>query len=112
MSTANKAEQAVAFAALILADEKLEVTPEKLQTVLQAAGVEDVEPIWIILFAKTLERKDVEEIVTTVGLKADHGATQDVVEDNAAQPDEPHPCGDSDSEIESDDGYTGFLLFD
>ena len=65
MST-NNAEQAVAYAALILADESIAITPEKLQAILKAAGVEDVEPIWTTLFAKALEGKDVKDILTKV----------------------------------------------
>jgi large subunit ribosomal protein LP1 len=66
MSTVNKAEQAVSYAALILADESIAVTPEKLQAILKAAGIEDVEPIWTTLFAKALEGKDIEDILTKV----------------------------------------------
>jgi large subunit ribosomal protein LP1 len=66
MSTLNKAEQAVSYAALILADESIAITPEKLQAILKAAGVEDVEPIWTTLFAKALEGKDVKDILTKV----------------------------------------------
>lgn len=69
MSTAvtpNKAEQAVSYAALILADESISITPEKLQTLLKAAGIEDVEPIWTTIFANALKDKDVKEILTTV----------------------------------------------
>lgn len=58
-------ETAVSYAALILADEGLEVTPDKLQTLLKAAGVE-IEPIWSTIFAKALEGKDVKQILTTV----------------------------------------------
>lgn len=65
MST-NKAEQAVAYAALILADESISTTPEKLQAILKAAGIEDVEPIWTTLFAKALEGKDFKDILTKV----------------------------------------------
>jgi large subunit ribosomal protein LP1 len=66
MSTVNKAEQAVAYAALILADESIAITPEKLQAILKAARIEDVEPIWTTLFAKALEGKDVKDILTNV----------------------------------------------
>ncbi|OAL52223.1 hypothetical protein IQ07DRAFT_585450 [Pyrenochaeta sp. DS3sAY3a] len=66
MSNTNKTEQAVAYAALILADESIAITPEKLQTLLKAAGIEDVEPIWTTLFANALKDKDVKEILTTV----------------------------------------------
>jgi large subunit ribosomal protein LP1 len=59
-------ELAVSYAALILADSSVTITPDKLQTLLKAAGVDDVEPIWTTLFAKALEGKDVKEIVTAV----------------------------------------------
>jgi hypothetical protein len=54
MST-NKSEQAVAYAALILAHESITITADKLQELLEAAGIEDVEPIWTTIFAKALE---------------------------------------------------------
>lgn len=63
MST-NKAEQAVAYAALILADESIAVTPERLQALLKAAGIEDVEPIWTTLFANALKDKDIKSVLT------------------------------------------------
>ncbi|KAF2796958.1 hypothetical protein K505DRAFT_322951 [Melanomma pulvis-pyrius CBS 109.77] len=63
MST--KAEQACSFAALILADESISITPEKLQALLKTAGIDDVEPIWTTLFAKALGDKDVKDILTT-----------------------------------------------
>ncbi|KAH7383198.1 acidic ribosomal protein P1 [Pyrenochaeta sp. MPI-SDFR-AT-0127] len=65
MST-DKAEQAVAYAALILSEDSIAITPEKLQALLQAAGIDDVEPIWTTLFANALKNKDVKEILTTI----------------------------------------------
>ncbi|KAF1845535.1 uncharacterized protein K460DRAFT_259402, partial [Cucurbitaria berberidis CBS 394.84] len=62
----NKAEQAVAYAALILADESVAITPEKLQALLKAASIEEVEPVWTTLFANALKDKSVKEIITTV----------------------------------------------
>ncbi|KAL1604242.1 hypothetical protein SLS59_004036 [Nothophoma quercina] len=59
-------EQAVAFAALILADDNLAITPEKLQALLKAAGITEVEPIWTTLFANALKDKDVKDILTAV----------------------------------------------
>lgn len=66
MSNPTNPELAVSYAALILADDSLSITPEKLQTLLKAAGIGDVEPIWTTLFAKALEGKDVKDILTTV----------------------------------------------
>lgn len=54
------------YAALILADASISITPEKLQNLLKSAGIEDVEPIWTTLFAKALEGRDLKEILTTV----------------------------------------------
>ena len=44
-------EMACVYAALILADDDVAVTPEKISTILKAAGV-DFEPYWPGLFAK------------------------------------------------------------
>ncbi|RFU25331.1 hypothetical protein B7463_g11025, partial [Scytalidium lignicola] len=48
----SNAELASSYAALILADDGVDITAEKLQTLIKAAGVVDVEPIWTSLFAK------------------------------------------------------------
>jgi len=68
--TTTNAEKAVSYAALILADESIAITPDKLQAILKAAKIEDVEPIWTTLFAKALEGKDVKDVLTTVGSAA------------------------------------------
>ena len=47
-------ELAVSYAALILADEGVEITSDKILSLTSAAKVE-VEPIWASLFAKALE---------------------------------------------------------
>ncbi|GAD96797.1 60S acidic ribosomal protein P1 [Paecilomyces variotii No. 5] len=63
----SHAELAVSYAALILADDGVEVTADKLQTILGAAKVQEVEPIWTQLFAKALEGKDIKDLLTNVG---------------------------------------------
>jgi len=62
----STAELATGYAALILADDGLDITADKLATLTKAAGVE-VEPIWTQLFAKALEGKDVKEMLLNVG---------------------------------------------
>lgn len=62
----SNSELATGYAALILADEGLEITADKLQTLTKAAGIE-VESIWTQLFAKALEGKDVKDMLLNVG---------------------------------------------
>jgi len=59
-------ELACVYAALILADDDVAVTPEKITTILKAAGVE-VEPYWPGLFSKALESADLKALITNVG---------------------------------------------
>jgi len=63
----STSELAVSYAALILADDGLDITADKLQTLIKAAKVEEVEPIWTTLFAKALEGKDVKDLLLNVG---------------------------------------------
>ncbi|KAI5837543.1 60S acidic ribosomal protein P1 [Morchella snyderi] len=60
-------ELAVSYAALILADDGIEITADKLQSLIKAASCTDVEPIWTTLFAKALEGKDVKDMLLNVG---------------------------------------------
>ncbi|KAL8763594.1 MAG: hypothetical protein Q9184_000650 [Pyrenodesmia sp. 2 TL-2023] len=50
----SNSELAVSYAALILADDDIEVTSDKLNTVIKAANIDDVESIWTTLFAKVI----------------------------------------------------------
>ncbi|EAA31448.1 hypothetical protein GE21DRAFT_8376 [Neurospora crassa] len=63
----STAELATSYAALILADDGVEITADKIQTIIKAAKIEDVEPIWASLFAKALEGKDVKDLLSNVG---------------------------------------------
>ncbi|KAL9095340.1 MAG: hypothetical protein Q9165_002211 [Trypethelium subeluteriae] len=66
MSGQDKAEAAVSYAALILADAQVGVTAEKLQSLLKAAKIEDIEPIWTTLFAKALDDKDIADLLINI----------------------------------------------
>merc|ERR1712029_434927 len=52
--------------ALILADDDVAITAEKIQTILKAAKVE-VEPFWPGLFAKCLESCNIKDLISNVG---------------------------------------------
>ncbi|EPE05675.1 60s acidic ribosomal protein p1 [Ophiostoma piceae UAMH 11346] len=62
----STAELATSYAALILADDSVEISADKINTLIKAANVE-VEPIWAQLFAKALEGKDVKDLLSNVG---------------------------------------------
>jgi large subunit ribosomal protein LP1 len=63
----SNSELATSYAALILADDGVDITADKLQSLIKAAKIEDVEPIWTSLFAKALEGKDVKDLLLNVG---------------------------------------------
>lgn len=62
---ASNEELAVVYSALILQDDDIAITSEKLQTILKAANVE-VEPYWPTLFAKALEGVDVKGLISNI----------------------------------------------
>ncbi|XP_046735263.1 60S acidic ribosomal protein P1 [Diprion similis] len=62
----SKAELACVYAALILTDDDVAVTGEKIQTILKAASVE-IEPYWPGLFAKSLEGVNIKDLITNIG---------------------------------------------
>ncbi|RYC54157.1 hypothetical protein CHU98_g12050 [Xylaria longipes] len=112
--TMSTAELASSYAALILADDGVEITADKLQTLIKAAGVEEVEPIWTQLFAKALEGKDVKELLSAVGSgggAAAGPAAGGAAAGGAAAADEPAAEEKEEEKEESDDDM-GFGLFD
>merc|ERR1712002_491261 len=105
-------ELACVYAALILADDDVAITPEKINTILKAAGVE-VEPYWPGLFSKALESCDLKSLITSVGsgvgsAPAAGGAAPAAA---AAPAEEAAPAKKEESEEEDDDDM-GFGLFD
>merc|ERR1712233_10621 len=59
-------ELACVYAALILADDDVPVTADRITSILKAAGV-DFEPYWPGLFAKALESCDLKDLITKIG---------------------------------------------
>ncbi|KAL1959238.1 hypothetical protein VTO42DRAFT_2744 [Malbranchea cinnamomea] len=110
----STAELAVSYAALILADDGVEITADKLQTLLKAANVLDVEPIWTSLFAKALEGKDVKDLLTNVGSGAGAAAPAAAGGAVAAEPGAPaeEKKEEKKEEEEESDEDMGFGLFD
>lgn len=63
-------ELACTYAALILADDDIPVTADKIATILKAAGVNFVEPFWPNMFARALENHDLKQMLFNSGVGA------------------------------------------
>ncbi|TYH03447.1 hypothetical protein ES288_A09G219600v1 [Gossypium darwinii] len=59
-------ELACTYAALILHDDGISITAEKIATLVKAANL-SVESYWPSLFAKLLEKVNVDDLITSVG---------------------------------------------
>ena len=59
-------ELACTYAALILNDDGIAITADKIMTLVKAANVQ-VESYWPALFAKLLEKRSIEDLITNVG---------------------------------------------
>ncbi|KAF9431358.1 60S acidic ribosomal protein P1 [Entomortierella beljakovae] len=105
-------ELATAYAALILTDDGVDITADKLQTLLKAADVE-VDAIWTTLFAKALDGKDVAGMLSNVGAggAAPAAAAGGAAAGGAAAEAEKAEEKKEEAKEESDDDM-GFGLFD
>ncbi|KAI9829782.1 MAG: 60S acidic ribosomal protein P1 [Sarea resinae] len=108
----STAELATSYAALILADDGVEITADKLQSLIKAANV-DVEPIWTTLFAKALEGKDVKDLLLNVG-SGGGAAAAPAAAGGAAVEATPEAAAEEkkEEEKEESDEDMGFGLFD
>ncbi|PWN91800.1 ribosomal protein 60S [Acaromyces ingoldii] len=106
---------AATYASLILADEGLEITSEKIVQLTTAAGV-PVEPIWATLMAKALDGKNVKEMLTNVGSGSGGAAVAAAPAAAAAAggdaPAEAKEEKKKEEEKEESDDDMGFGLFD
>jgi len=110
----TNAELACSYASLILADDEIEITADKLNTLIKAAKIVDVEPIWTSLFAKALEGKDVKDMLLNVGSGGGAAAAPGVSSgggDTAKDAPEEEKKKEEEEKEESDEDM-GFGLFD
>ncbi|KAI9883610.1 MAG: 60S acidic ribosomal protein P1 [Watsoniomyces obsoletus] len=109
----STSELAASYAALILADDGVDITADKLQTLIKAAKIEDVEPIWTTLFAKALDGKDVKDLLLNVGSGGGAAPAAAAASGGAAGGDAPaEEKKEEKVEEEESDEELGLSLFD
>ncbi|KAJ6710244.1 60S ACIDIC RIBOSOMAL PROTEIN P1 [Salix koriyanagi] len=97
-------ELACTYAALILYDDNIAITAEKIAELVKAANVQ-IESFWPSLFAKLLEKRNIEDLILNVGSGGDAGApahAAPAVEEKKKE----------EVKEESEDEDMGFGLFD
>jgi len=68
MATASNevCELACTYAALILHDDKVPITAEKINTILKAAGL-NIPPFWASLYGKVLASRNLDDLILNAG---------------------------------------------
>merc|ERR1712055_674040 len=110
---ASNDELACVYAAMILMDDDVSITVEKVNTILKAANV-TVEPYWPGLFAKCATGLDLKSIVTNIGAgvgSGGGGGAAPAAAGGAAAEEKKEEKKEESEEEESDDDM-GFGLFD
>jgi len=108
-------ELACTYSALILVDDDVPITAEKLTTILKAANVQ-FEPIWPTLFARAVTGVNVKDLLTKVGSAAAAAPAAAPAAAAAAAPaakkEEKKEEKKKEESEEEEDADMGFGLFD
>lgn len=103
-------ETALSYAALILADSEIEITADKLASLVDGANVQ-VDKIWADLFAKALDGKDLKDLFFNLQSGPAAAAAPVAAGAEGAAAEEAQEEKKEEAKEESDDDM-GFGLFD
>ncbi|CAF1923421.1 hypothetical protein HID58_063811 [Brassica napus] len=113
MSTVG--ELACSYAVMILEDEGISITADKIATLIKSAGV-SCESYWPMLFAKMAEKRNVTDLIMNVGAGGGGGAPVSAAAPaaggGAAAPAPAAEEKKKEEVAEESDGDLGFGLFD
>eukprot|EP00096_Caligus_rogercresseyi_P006220 TRINITY_DN22512_c0_g1_i1.p1 TRINITY_DN22512_c0_g1~~TRINITY_DN22512_c0_g1_i1.p1 ORF type:complete len:108 (+),score=26.90 TRINITY_DN22512_c0_g1_i1:87-410(+) len=104
-------EKACVYAALILHDDQVEITAEKINAIIKAANVE-VESYWPTLFVKALDGIDIKSLLCNVGVGSGAPAAAGAAAGGAAAEEAPKEEEKKEESEEESDDDMGFGLFD
>ncbi|XP_042048825.1 60S acidic ribosomal protein P1-like [Salvia splendens] len=107
-------ELACTYAALVLHDDGIPITAEKISTLLKAANL-SVESYWPSLFAKLCEKRNVEDLIMNVGAGGGGGAVAVAAPTAGGTASAAAPAAEEkkkEEEKEESDDDMGFGLFD
>lgn len=108
---ASVEELACVYSSLILQDDNVPVTADKLQALLKAANV-NVEPYWPGIFAKAVESLNLKDFISNIAAGAGSGGPAPAAGAGAAPAAEEKKEEEKKEEEEEEDDDMGFSLFD
>ena len=92
-------ELSCVYAALVLNDDNVEISSDKIRTLLDAAGVK-VDSFWVEMFAEYFKTHDVSELIKGTNLGGSSNAEQAIIENKESHDGDPKDEKNEEEEVE------------